>query len=212
MTLNRVESHQEADFIVTIHHDPDVEDPTTYGVLRFLTKDDAPPEVHLCDTCGDHWDNGFHEAPEEWAAIQSWHEFKWWSELVGMVVLTSHNSTHVTWYQTGDISHPDELFQTWKNVRFAVVNDDHYGEFWDADTDRRSEIIKDTLDEFQMWADGDTYWFEVEKAMHDPCPTCKRKLDDEPVEAIGGFIGEKWLMKGIEEYVGDSPVWIKEEY
>lgn len=209
MTLNRVESHQEADFIVTVHHDPDVEDPTTYGVLRFLSQDDAPPEARLCDVCGDYWGNGFHEAPEEWAAIQSWHEFKWWSELVGIV--TIDDNARVTWYQEEQAKDRVLLDARLDHMRFVVVADEHEA-FWAADTDRRSEIIKDTLDEFQMWAEGDTYWFAVEKAMHDPCPTCKRKFDDEPIEAIGGFIGEKWLMQGIEEIVGDSPVLIKEEY
>ena len=213
MTLNIVEDQADATYIVVVGQDTDVEEPTQYGVVRLIDEHSKvwPREIHSCQLCGEESEFPLHDKESPHRAMMQIHDFQWPDWLLGVV---SRDGGFTDIENFTDFVHLDNsTFGNRGFTAYLVVVAEEFREYWaDKDHDEQYEILKSTLDEFKLWADGECYWFSIEKVNHEICPGCDRKRENELVDSCGGFIGDVPLEDAIKEIVGDEPVIYQERY
>lgn len=214
--INIVEKAEDAEYLIVVGQDTDVEDPTEYGFIRSFpiskTHKDWPLDVRQCHKCEGYSDDIQHVTDEGYLAIRNVHEFVFSPYLVGTISWAGRGPR---WVEFAPEAWEDfeVLWDSLDRDTSLLVIDKDCRETWDKMSETEQyELYKDSQTYWETWAEGDTYWVQIEKFNHNKCSECDRKLEDEFVESCGGFVGDVEANEYIKAIVGDSPVIWQERF
>jgi hypothetical protein len=204
--MNRVYEADEADYIAVVEYDSDTEDPTEYGMVRYLPVNSSWPndtyELSDCSLCGAESDHDLHDPDSPYRAMMHIHKFQWQPWAIETITSSPFREDLPKDY--------DDLFDRGGFTHLVYVPPENREEWLALDEKAQEENLRATYDTWDTWRNGECYWVRIERPVLADCVSCQRKLPDEDVDSLAGLIGDDAVQEYIAEIVGDSPVYIKE--
>lgn len=211
---------------VTIEYDHDAESPNEHGIARLVSfnsrhVDSGDPDEYLaCKWEGTYRDEDGDEVEvecgnlphpsdvDDLATYYAYytqpippHEYVRDPDILAILSYGEHGLGK-WWVANGGHG----SFGPWDSVQVAGVlvwnGEDDERAWWDgSDEEDKRRALDATCEEYSDWANGNAFYYSVEKKVHrDPCGECERGYDEwVDIDSCGGFIGDEYALGEITD-------------